>query len=53
MRPTRVALYTRISTASKSRHGEALAFDQRPELQEEPLRRLAEQSGIAQYHDFP
>ena len=44
-RPTRAALYLRVSTASQSRYGDRLAFDQRPELQEEPLRRLAEQRG--------
>jgi DNA invertase Pin-like site-specific DNA recombinase len=31
--------------ASKSRYGELLAYDQRPELQEEPLRQLAGQRG--------
>ena len=41
----RAALYCRVSTASKSRHGDQVTFDQRPELQEEPLRRLAEQRG--------
>ena len=41
----RAAIYLRVSTTSKSRYGETLTFDQRPELQEEPLRRLAEQRG--------
>jgi len=34
------AIYTRVSTASRSRYGEALAYDQNPEVQEAPLRRL-------------
>src|SRR5215813_11818115 len=38
----KVALYLRVSTASKSRYGDVLTFDQR---QEDPLRRLAEQRG--------
>ena len=41
----RAAIYLRVSTTSKSRYGETLAFDQRPELQEEPLRRTAEHRG--------
>jgi DNA invertase Pin-like site-specific DNA recombinase len=41
----RAAIYTRTSTDSKSLYGEKLAYDQRPELQEEPLRRLADQRG--------
>jgi hypothetical protein len=45
MKPTRAALYTRGSTASQNHHFEALAFDQRPEPQEESLRRPAEHYG--------
>lgn len=41
----RAAIYLRVSTSSKSRYGEATSFDQRPELQEAPLQRLAEQRG--------
>ncbi len=41
----RAVIYTRVSTDSRSLYGERLAYDQRPELQEEPLRRLAEQRG--------
>jgi DNA invertase Pin-like site-specific DNA recombinase len=41
----RVGLYCRVSTSSRSRYGEAIAFDQRPELQEDALRRAAEQRG--------
>jgi hypothetical protein len=36
----RVALYVRVSTASKSRKGDLVAFDQDPEVQEAPLRQL-------------
>ncbi len=43
--PDQVAIYTSVSAVSKSRHGEAVAFDQRSELQEEPLRNLAERRG--------
>jgi DNA invertase Pin-like site-specific DNA recombinase len=42
---TRAALYLRVSTASQSRYGDRLAYDQRPELQEGPLRFLADQRG--------
>ncbi len=43
--PVRAALYLRVSTASQSRYGDRLAYDQRPELQEGPLRFLADQRG--------
>ena len=39
----RAAIYTRVSTASRSRYGGTLACDQNPEVQEAPLRRLIEQ----------
>lgn len=42
---TRAAIYTRVSTSSRSRYGAQLAFDQRPEVQEAPLQRMAEQRG--------
>lgn len=38
-------LYLRVSTATKSRYGEVQAFDQRPELQEAPLKELASRRG--------
>src|SRR5436190_4915815 len=41
----RAALYTRVSTVARSRRGNELTFDQRPEVQEEPLRKLAERRG--------
>jgi DNA invertase Pin-like site-specific DNA recombinase len=41
----RSAIYARVSKASKSRYGDLLAYDQRPELQEQPLRNLAQQRG--------
>jgi DNA invertase Pin-like site-specific DNA recombinase len=41
----KATIYTRVSTATKSRYSDDLPFDQAPEVQEEPLRRLAAQSG--------
>lgn len=41
----RVALYVRVSTASKSRKGDTVAFDQDPAVQEAPLRQLIAQRG--------
>ncbi len=39
----RAAVYVRVSTAKKSQQGEALTFDQNPEVQEKPLRDLIAQ----------
>lgn len=39
----RAVAYVRVSTASKSRFGETTAFDQNPDVQEQPLRNLAAQ----------
>src|SRR5262245_51103700 len=44
-KPRRVALYVRVSTATKSKHGDAGAFDQDPAVQEQPLREVASQRG--------
>jgi DNA invertase Pin-like site-specific DNA recombinase len=41
----KAALYTRVSTVSRSRRGDELIFDQRSEVQEEPLRKMAERRG--------
>ena len=41
----RAAIYVRVSTASKSQHGDAVSFDQNPEVQEQPLRELVMQRG--------
>ncbi len=41
----RAAIYTRVSKPTKSWHGDVHSFDQRPEVQEQPLRRLAEYRG--------
>jgi DNA invertase Pin-like site-specific DNA recombinase len=41
----RVAAYVRVSTASKSRQGDALSFDQNPEVQEQPLREMVAARG--------
>jgi len=35
----------RVSTATKTRHGDALTFDQDPAVQEQPLRELIAQRG--------
>jgi DNA invertase Pin-like site-specific DNA recombinase len=39
------AVYVRVSTAKKSRRGVEVAFDQNPEVQEQPLRELVAQRG--------
>ena len=39
------AVYVRVSTSKKSRRGEEIAFDQNPEVQEQPLRDLIVQRG--------
>ena len=44
----RIAIYTRVSTASKSK-GEAESYIQNPEVQEQPLRQLASQRGWELY----
>jgi DNA invertase Pin-like site-specific DNA recombinase len=41
----RAALYVRVSSASKTKRGEAVAFDQDPAVQEKPLRHLAARRG--------
>ena len=41
----KAAVYTRVSTASRRRRGDELAFIQQPEVQAEPLCRLAERRG--------
>jgi DNA invertase Pin-like site-specific DNA recombinase len=43
--PRRASLYVRVSTASKSKHGSVLGFDQDPGVQEQPLRELVAQRG--------
>ena len=43
--PRRAALYVRVSTNTRSRRGDALAFDQDPSVQQCPLRQLAGQRG--------
>src|SRR6476661_5824824 len=45
MKAKRACLYLRVSTSTKSQHGEAIAFDQDPAVQEQPLRALADQRG--------
>ena len=41
----RAAIYVRVSTAGKTKQGDALTFVQNPEVQEQPLRNLIEQRG--------
>src|SRR5260370_16454110 len=41
----KVAIYIRVSTASKTKHGAEASYDQNPEVQEQPLRELAAQRG--------
>ena len=48
----RVCLYLRVSSASKSKHGEVRAFDQDPSVQEQPLRDLAAQRGWTIAHVY-
>jgi DNA invertase Pin-like site-specific DNA recombinase len=45
MNTVRCACYVRVSTASKSRQGDTLGFDQNPDVQEQPLRALIAQRG--------
>jgi DNA invertase Pin-like site-specific DNA recombinase len=41
----RAAIYVRVSTNSRSRQGDSMAFDQNPAVQEQPLRELIAQRG--------
>lgn len=41
----RAGVYVRVSTATRTRHGDALTFDQDPAVQEQPLRELVAQRG--------
>jgi DNA invertase Pin-like site-specific DNA recombinase len=42
---TTAAIYTRVSKATKSQHGDATGYDQNRAVQEEPLRELLQQRG--------
>jgi DNA invertase Pin-like site-specific DNA recombinase len=46
---TRAAIYTRVSKATKSEHGDATGQDQNPAVQEQPLRDLVQQRGWELY----
>jgi Tol biopolymer transport system component len=46
------ALYVRVSTNSKTRHGDATAFDQDPAVQEQPLRDLIARRGWTSYRIY-
>ena len=48
----RAAVYVRVSTTNKSRQGDAVVFDQNPEVQEQPLRDLVAQRGWAVHHVY-
>jgi DNA invertase Pin-like site-specific DNA recombinase len=43
--PKRACLYVRVSTASKSRQGDGIGYDQNPAVQEQPLQDLVVQRG--------
>jgi DNA invertase Pin-like site-specific DNA recombinase len=45
MKTLRACAYLRVSTASKTKHGDSIAFDQDPAVQEQPLRDLIAQRG--------
>jgi hypothetical protein len=49
----RAAVYVRVSTATKSRRGEVVAFEQDPAVQERPLRDLITQRGWTLYRHIP
>jgi DNA invertase Pin-like site-specific DNA recombinase len=48
----RACLYLRVSSATKSRHGEVIAFEQDPAVQERPLRDLVTQRGWTLYRIY-
>ena len=48
----RVALYTRVSTASKSKEGDTVSFVQNPEVQEQPLRDMITRRGWNLYRCY-
>jgi DNA invertase Pin-like site-specific DNA recombinase len=48
----RASLYLRVSTATKSRRGEVIAFEQDPAVQERPLRDLIAQRGWTVYRVY-
>ena len=41
----KAAIYVRVSTATKVKGGAEAVFEQNPDVQEQPLRQLAEQRG--------
>ena len=47
------AIYVRVSTASKSKQGDAINFIQNPEVQEEPLRAMVAQRGWSLHRVYP
>ena len=47
------ALFVRVSTANKSRQGDALAYDQNPEVQEKPLRDLVTRRAWVVHRVYP
>ncbi len=46
-------MYVRVSTASRTKHGDTLTFDQDPAVQEQPLRELVAQRGWTTYRVYP
>jgi DNA invertase Pin-like site-specific DNA recombinase len=43
--PKRAGIYVRVSTATKSRQGDSMGYDQNPAVQEQPLQDLIAQQG--------
>jgi DNA invertase Pin-like site-specific DNA recombinase len=48
----RIAIYTRVSTTSKAKAGDAIAYVQNPEVQEQPLRELITQREWSLYQVY-
>ena len=49
----KAAIYVRVSTASKSKQGDALNFVKNPEVQEQPLRAMVAQRGWSLHSVYP
>jgi DNA invertase Pin-like site-specific DNA recombinase len=49
----KAAIYIRVSTASKTKHGAEASYDQNPDVQEQPLRELARQRGWEVHQVIP
>ena len=49
----RAGVYVRVSTASRTKHGDTLTFDQDPAVQEQPPRELVAQRAWTIYRAYP